>query len=109
VCTVGEEMYYSGFAENTTRPLAEINPLMPAFKGPHGYDPVPVLRALHVPALWLLGADDRSIPIETTVTNLKGLAAAGHPYEWKLYEGLGHGLSPRIWEDVAPWVERFKR
>src|SRR5215203_4926059 len=66
VCTVGEEMYYSDLAENTTRPLAEVFALMPAFTGPHGYDPVPVLRTLHTPALWLLGTADRSIPIDRT-------------------------------------------
>jgi uncharacterized protein len=32
VCTVGEEIYYSDLAENTTRPLAEVNALMPSFK-----------------------------------------------------------------------------
>ena len=108
VCTVGEEMYYSDLAENTARPLAEVNPLMAAFKGPHGYDPVPVLRTLQTPALWLLGTDDRSIPIETTLTNLKALAAAGHPYEWKTYPGLGHSLSPGIWDDVGRWTQRFR-
>ena len=108
VCTVGEEMYYSDLAENTTRPLAEVYRLMPAFKGPHGYDPVPVLQALRLPSLWLLGTDDRSIPIETTLANLKRLAGAGHPFDWKTYDGLGHSLSPQIWPDVGAWVQRFK-
>jgi dienelactone hydrolase len=108
VCTVGEEMYYSDLAENTTRPLAEINALMPAFKGPHGYDPVPVLQGLSTPAFWALGTADRSIPIETTLTNLKALSASGRPFEWRTYEGLDHGLSPVIWDDVARWVARFR-
>jgi predicted esterase len=64
---------------------------------------------LNTPALWLPGLDDRSIPIETTVANLKALAAASRPFEWRTYEGLDHGLSPRIWEDVESWVARFKR
>jgi len=109
VCNVGQEMYYSDLAENTTRPLPEVNSLMPAFHGHAGYDPLPTLRELHTPALWLLGLGDRSIPIETTLTNLKALAASGKPFEWRTYEGLDHGLSPRIWEDVESWVARFKR
>lgn len=109
VCTVGEEMYYSALAENTDRPLPEVNALMPAFKGPHGYDPLPVLQALNTPALWLLGTSDRSIPIGTTLANLKTLAASGRPFEWRTYDGLGHSLSPRIWEDIEPWVARFRR
>lgn len=109
VCSVGLEMYYSDFAENTTRPLDEINPLMPGFKGPPGFDPVPTLQQLNTPALWLLGLADRSIPVQSTLRNLEALAAAGRPFEWRTYEGLDHPLSPRIWDDVAPWVERFKR
>jgi dienelactone hydrolase len=109
VCSVGLEMYYSDLAENTTRPLDEINALMPGFKGPSGYDPVPTLQGLHTPALWLLGLDDRSIPIQSTLANLQALAGTGRPFEWRTYPGLDHGLSPRIWEDVARWVERFKR
>lgn len=109
VCSVGLEMYYSDFAENTTRPLDEINALMPGFKGPPGYDPVPTLQQVNAPALWLLGLEDRSIPVQSTLTNLQALAAAGRPFEWRTYQGLDHPLSPRIWDDVAPWVARFKR
>jgi uncharacterized protein len=108
VCTVGEEMYYSDLAENTTRPLPEVSALMPAFKGRPGYDPVPILQTLNTPALWLLGTGDRSIPIERTLENLKALAAAGRPFEWKTYEGLDHGLSPVVWDDVARFVARFR-
>jgi uncharacterized protein len=109
VCSVGQEMYYSDLAESTTRPLPEVYALMPAFRGAPGYDPVPTLRELNTPALWLLGLEDRSIPIETTLANLKALAAVGRPFEWRTYDGLGHGLSPRIWEDVERWVARFKQ
>jgi pimeloyl-ACP methyl ester carboxylesterase len=105
VCTVGQEMYYSNLVEqDTTRSIGEANALMPQFQGPHGYDPVPVLQALDVPALWLLGLDDRSIPIQVTLDNLSALKAAGRPFEWRTYPGLGHGLGPAIWDDIGPWV-----
>jgi pimeloyl-ACP methyl ester carboxylesterase len=109
VCSVGLEMYYSDLAENTTRPLPQVYALLPEFHGTPGYDPLPTLRDLNTPALWLLGIDDRSIPIQTTIANLQTLASAGRPFEWRTYEGLGHDLSPRIWEDVGPWVARFKQ
>jgi uncharacterized protein len=108
VCSVGLEMYYSDLAENTTRPLPEVNALLPRFTGAPGYDPLPTLRGLNTPALWLLGIDDRSIPIQTTLANLQTLASAGRPFEWRTYEGLGHDLSPRVWADVQPWIARFK-
>jgi len=107
VCSVGLEMYYSNFAENTDRPLSEVYALLPGFTGPHGFDPVPTLRAMNTPTLWLLGLDDRSIPVRDTVANLTALKAAGRPFEWRTYEGLGHSLGPQIWPDIATWVARF--
>jgi uncharacterized protein len=109
VCSVGQEMYYSDLAENTTRPLRQVYALMPAFHGAAGFDPLPILAGLTIPGLWLLGLDDRSIPIQTTLTNLRALAASGKPFEWRTYEGLDHGLSPRIWSDVEPWAGRFQK
>jgi pimeloyl-ACP methyl ester carboxylesterase len=109
VCSVGLEIYYSDLAERTTRPLPEVYALLPSFHGAPGYDPLPTLRELETPALWLLGLDDRSIPIQTTIANLQTLAGAGRPFEWRTYEGLDHDLSPRIWEDIEPWVARFKQ
>jgi pimeloyl-ACP methyl ester carboxylesterase len=108
VCTVGEEGYYSQFAEGTARPLEEVYALMPSFSGFHGYDPLPALRAIDTPTLWLLGDEDRSIPIRTTVANLASLAAAGKPFEWHTYPGLDHSLGPGIWADIERWVQRFK-
>ena len=66
------------------------------------------MKELNTPAFWALGTADRSIPIETTLTNLKALSASGRPFEWRTYEGLDHGLSPAIWDDVARRVARFK-
>jgi dipeptidyl aminopeptidase/acylaminoacyl peptidase len=108
VCSVGMENYYSDLAEWSERPLEEVYARLPEFKGPHGFDPVPVLTSVHTPSLWLLGEDDRSIPVRDTVANLKALAAEGHPFEWRTYPGVGHSLSPRIWDDIAPWVARHR-
>jgi dienelactone hydrolase len=107
VCTVGEENYYSDLAEGTSTPLEAVYAQMPLFKGPHGFDPTPVLRSVRTPSYWLLGLDDRSIPIRTTLDNLKMLAAEGQPFQWKTYAGLDHGLSGAVWQDIGVWLERF--
>ena len=109
VCSVGQEMFYSDIVERTGRPVADGNVAMPRFSGPPGFDPLPVLRTLHTPSLWLLGLDDHSIPVVTTLDNLKALAAAGRPFEWKTYEGLDHQLSPDVWNDIGPWLQTFTR
>lgn len=109
VCTVGEEWFYSEMVEtDPSAAIADANRKMPDYKGPSGFDPVPVLRAMTTPALWLLGTEDRSIPVELTLKNLEQLKASGRPFEWRTYEGAGHGLTPRMWDDIAPWVAKFR-
>ena len=108
VCSVGLENFYSALADGTSRPLEEVYSLLPTFAGPVGYDPLPALQAIETPTLWLLGEEDRSIPVRTTVENLRALSAVGKPFEWKTYPGLGHGLSSGIWPDVDSWVRRFR-
>ena len=108
VCTVGLENYFSDLVEFSDRPLSEAYPLLPAFDGPPGYDPVPTLRRITTPSLWLLGTDDRSIPIPTTIANLQALATSGKPFEWRTYEGMGHSLSASVWPDVGAWLQRLE-
>ncbi|MEO5896117.1 MAG: prolyl oligopeptidase family serine peptidase [Vicinamibacterales bacterium] len=109
VCSVGLENYYSDLADGTSRPLDEVYTLLPSFSGFNGYDPVPVLQAIDTPTLWLLGADDRSIPVRTTVANLEILARSGKPFEWRTYPGLGHGLSGVVWADIETWIQKFQQ
>jgi dienelactone hydrolase len=43
------------------------------------YDPVPALRALQVPALFLFGAEDRLIPVEKSAAVIRDtLTQSGH-------------------------------
>jgi hypothetical protein len=104
VCSVGQEMFYSDIVENTSRPVADGNDAMPRFHGNSGFDPVPVLASSETPSLWLLGLDDHSIPVQTTLENLARLKAGGRPFEWHTYQGLDHQLAPSVWGDVARWV-----
>jgi hypothetical protein len=104
VCSVGLEMYYSDFAEQTDTPLDLVYPKMRDFTGPAGFDVLPVLKAVSTPGLWLFGADDRSIPERNSLANLQALAAAGKPFDWKEYPGLDHPLSSAIWPDVERWL-----
>jgi hypothetical protein len=108
VCTVGEENYYSDLAEGTNTPLETVDAQMPQFNGPHGFDPVPVLGAVQTPSYWLLGLDDRSIPIRTTLANLQVLHSAGKLFQWKTYPGLGHSLSFDVWQEIGAWLEPFR-
>jgi uncharacterized protein len=108
VCSVGEENYYSGLAEGTDTPLETVYARMPRFNGPRGFDPIPVLRAVQTPSYWLLGLDDRSIPIRITLDNLQSLHSAGKPFQWKTYAGLGHSLSFDVFQDIGSWLAPFR-
>jgi predicted esterase len=108
VCSVGQEMFYSDIAENTGRPVADGNEAMPRFSGPAGFDPVPELAAIDVTTLWLLGLDDHSIPVQTTLANLTRLSADGRPFEWRTYPGLEHQLSPEVRDDIGAWLAKFR-
>lgn len=59
---------------------------------PAHYDPMPVLRNLDTPQLWILGADDRDAPSAETVRRLRALQAAGKPITVAVFPGAGHGI-----------------
>jgi hypothetical protein len=56
------------------------------------YDPMPVLRNLTTPQLWILGEDDIDAPSAETARRLRALAAAGHPISVAVFPHAEHGL-----------------
>lgn len=104
--TVGEEIYFSRFAENTTTPLAELADVLKTFKGPHGFDPRPVLEELNTPGLWLLGGADRSIPTPDTVAILDALIAKGRPFSKVLFPDADHSMrGANLWPEIDRWLD----
>jgi hypothetical protein len=59
---------------------------------PAQYDPMPVLRNLDVPQLWILGADDTDAPSAETLHRLRGLAAEGKPIITAVFPHAEHGI-----------------
>jgi uncharacterized protein len=57
---------------------------------PLQYDPMPVLRNLHIPQLWILGKDDIDAPSAETAARLKALAASGSPITAAIFPGAEH-------------------
>jgi uncharacterized protein len=57
---------------------------------PLQYDPMPVLRNLHMPQLWILGKDDMDAPSAETAARLKALAASGSPITTAVYPHAEH-------------------
>ncbi|MBQ1541826.1 alpha/beta hydrolase [Caulobacter sp. CCUG 60055] len=59
---------------------------------PWRYDPMPVLRTLKTPELWMLGADDLAAPSAETIRRLKELAAQGRPITTAVFPRADHGV-----------------
>ena len=56
------------------------------------YDPMPVLKTLRTPQLWILGADDIDAPPQETWRRLLALKRAGMPLSLAMLPRAEHGL-----------------
>ncbi|HZR05012.1 MAG TPA: hypothetical protein VFA61_04205 [Candidatus Udaeobacter sp.] len=71
---------------------------------PFRYDPMPTLRAVKVPQLWILGEDDLEAPSAETSRRIKVLIAEGKPITLALFPHAEHGMTEY---EVAPNGERL--
>jgi hypothetical protein len=77
--------------EKSPAELREIGPTL--FAGvPLQHDPMPVLRNLDNPQLWILGEDDIEAPSAETARRLIMLAAAGRPITTVVFPNAEHGI-----------------
>lgn len=116
--STGAEQYYSDLTSDGTGPprvadRAEVERLVLAFRGPPGFDPVPILQASRVPTLWLLGDHDQSVPTFASARILDSLRASGNDRHMVVrYPNADHALRDiatgdpvPIWEQVMSWLE----
>jgi pimeloyl-ACP methyl ester carboxylesterase len=64
-----------------------------AFGTPFRYDPMPTLRTVKAPQLWILGEDDLEAPSAETSRRIKTLIAEGKPITLAVYPGAEHGMT----------------
>jgi pimeloyl-ACP methyl ester carboxylesterase len=60
---------------------------------PFRYDPMPVLRSLNTPQLWILGGEDLQAPSRETRKRLDALIAAGKDTTIAFYADAEHGMT----------------
>lgn len=74
-----------------TEELKQKGPLL--FAGvPLQYDPMPILRNLNTPQLWILGGEDADAPSAETIKLLRGLQNGGHPITLAVFAHAEHGI-----------------
>jgi hypothetical protein len=71
---------------------------------PFRYDPMPTLRAVKAPQLWILGEDDLEAPSTETSRRIKTLIQKGKPITLALFPHAEHGMTEY---EVAPDGERL--
>ena len=57
-----------------------------------GYDPMPSLRQVAAPQLWVLAAEDREAPYEETLRRLEQLQREGRPIVTAVFPATDHGI-----------------
>jgi uncharacterized protein len=60
---------------------------------PFHYDPMPTLRAVTTPQLWILGGKDYEAPAAETSRRIRSLIADGRPFTLALYPQAEHGMT----------------
>lgn len=85
----GDVTFY--FLENSPAKIRETGPELLA-GAPFQYDPMPVLRNLDVPQLWILGEEDLEAPSAETAKRLERLAASGRPITTAIFPHAEHGI-----------------
>ena len=60
---------------------------------PFRYDPIPTLRAVKAPQLWVLGQDDLEAPSAETSRRIKALIAKGKPITLAVFPHAEHGMT----------------
>ena len=93
-------------------------------RGPSGVDPMPWIRKLHIPAVWLYGGLDMHIPTRLSVRRLTPVAhEAGRDFAIDVYPNGNHALvetktgltsemlrsdhfAPGLFADVAAWLRK---
>lgn len=95
----GKEPWFKHVHGDVTFALLAMTPAQLKQKGPvllagapWQYDPMPVLRHLDTPQLWILGGEDADAPSAETIKRLRGLQQARRPITLAVYPHAEHGI-----------------
>jgi pimeloyl-ACP methyl ester carboxylesterase len=118
--STGFEIFHGRITRETEQNPQGIDPVVVArqlaeYKGPVGYDPMPTLRAIKTPTLWIMGERDRNLPIKETLAALDTLPgkASGLVTLVRL-PNADHGLNnvdgtrTTYWDTVKSWLSDRK-
>jgi uncharacterized protein len=96
IVTEGEQRTYQNLTTSgATTPAQSPAEILAAVRqaGPSGFDPLPSIRKLTVPALWLTGDVDQSVPTALSAERLAPIAKEpGRDFTFDVFPGADHFL-----------------
>jgi dienelactone hydrolase len=101
---------YASNAENGLATFDQLSQAIAAYNGPRGFDPLPALRSLTIPAIWLMATQDRVVPTRESVAIVNDLVAtSSKPFRVLQYPG-GHEVraSTAFYGDLFAWLETVR-
>jgi len=120
--TVGQTDLWAGFSgHGETQPTEPADRMLAEVRATHsGYDPLPTLRAISAPTLWLLGTSDRTVPTAVCLEILDSLhkpnltvqvLPTGHgllvnPTGLSADDAQSPGLAPELVPTIKAWGAR---
>jgi dipeptidyl aminopeptidase/acylaminoacyl peptidase len=114
IVTFGQEHRYEQLTGGyrSDKPFPSKKEIAEKLGGPSGFDVVPYLRRMDVPALWLLAGRDQEIPLDQSLAILRRLEDQGKHYTIHVYAKANHGLfdvpstDPRALPDTLDWLHQ---
>jgi pimeloyl-ACP methyl ester carboxylesterase len=85
--TAGRNDFWEHYSEADAREHIQNDPDRFQFEPT---DPKEALGTLSIPGLWLFGGKDIQIPANLCIEQLQALKAQGKPYDYALFQELGH-------------------
>lgn len=118
--TAGEEAIHESYLMENARtaesfdqlPISQADEAVYNYNGEAGYDPMPVLRSVDIPILWIFGLRDWVIPVAPSINRLEGLIKAGkvnnsiHVFPFGDHNFLNTATGQRydVVKVVEPWL-----
>ncbi len=73
VASTGIEGFYCSLTDDPSLSIDEALNRLADYTGPSGFDPLPIIKSIDIPVLWLYGNEDRSHPARYDVSVLENL------------------------------------
>jgi dienelactone hydrolase len=79
-------------------------------RGPSGFDPMPAIKSLRIPAIWVYGGLDMHVATRISVERLRPIAQEpGRDFSWVVLPGANHSLvhTAQGLNEETPRADRF--